>query len=174
MPLPQRFPYHRRAAATVAVFLTAMDIFLAAVIYAVSENWLLTIILAGLFFLVDLFFAISALTTAHEVGEDYIIVRQGWYFKKRIALKDITLVQKVKRGPFSYGMHWLWDSTRYVNGSRDDLILIEENGQDRGGCYRVLFDVLDRDGFLRAMKIDPLKVLEVPELNLSGKEKKGG
>jgi hypothetical protein len=171
VPLPQRFPYHRKAAAIIAVFLGGMDLFLAWVIFIASENWFLTIFLASLFFLIDLFFAISACMTQHEVGDGYVVIRQGWYFKKRIELKDITLVQKVKKGPFSYGMHWLWDSTRYVNGSMNDLILIEENGGDSRKMYRVLFDVLDRDGFLQAMNLDPLKIIEVESVGFGGKSK---
>jgi hypothetical protein len=167
----RRFPYHRKPAAILAIFLAAMDIFLAAVIYSASQNWLITLIVGMMFFLVDLIFAISPLLTKHEVGDGYIVIRQGWYFKKRVELKDITLIHKVKRGPFSYGMHWMWDATRYVNGSRDDLILVVEHGGDKRREYRLLFDVLDRDGFLWAMGQDPSKVPEVASMDLSGREK---
>jgi hypothetical protein len=55
-------------------------------------------------------------------GRD-LVLRQGWYFRAEVPIKDIRIVARIDRGPARHrGVLKLLDATLYVTSRRDDLI----------------------------------------------------
>jgi len=119
-----------------------------------EEEGVAMLVLTLFMFAIAIVFGASPLFTKHEVHDTYIMIRQGWYYRNRIDLTDIKSVKLVKRGPYSYGVHFIGNGTTYVNGRLNDLILMElsettsRNGKKRK-MTKVLFDTKDNEKFLK-------------------------
>lgn len=154
--LIKKIGYETKAIRWVLALLLSMDIFIAAMMIFFApddEMWVGLPIIAIMTF-VAIVFGASPLLTKHEVHDTYVVLRQGWYYKNRIDLSDIVGIKRVRRGPWSFGVHFIGGGMLYVNGRLDDLILFElserisRNGKRRR-MTKVLFDTLDNDDFIR-------------------------
>ncbi|MGD0057592.1 MAG: hypothetical protein ABSB83_07075 [Methanomassiliicoccales archaeon] len=101
----------------------------------------------------------SPLFTAHEIMGDRLILRQGWYFKAEIPLRNIKKIEMVERGPLRTGVFFrLLQPTLFVTSKRYDLVALELKEKQRFGwalgkkANKILFDVLEPDRFLRTVE----------------------
>lgn len=107
-----------------------------------------------------LLFAISPLLTEHWLTRSRLILRQGWYFRVVLPLSGIVSLRAADettplRAPL--GIHRpLGQPTLYVTGGRTGLIIakLEEPRRFWSSfgleATELVFDVDDREGFLRA------------------------
>lgn len=116
-------------------------------------------------FLVFLFaatvlFAISPLLTEHWLTRSRLVLRQGWYFHVSLPLAGIVSLSPADestpaRTPL--GIHRpLGRATLYITGGRTGLLLVRLRRPRRFWssfgleATELVFDVADREGFLRA------------------------
>ena len=107
-----------------------------------------------------LLFAISPLLTQHWLTRSRLILRQGWYFRIILPLSEIvSLVAADDAMPIRppLGIHRpLGQSTLYVTGGRTGLVVVNLRSPRRFWssfgleASQIVFDVDDREGFLRA------------------------
>jgi len=152
-----KFDYVRSRMVWIAVLLIFMDLAsLLLIVTTVPDEMLFKVSFATFLTAVVLVFGISPLLTSHEVHDTYFIIRQGWYYRNIIDMTDVVSIKLVRKGPFALGVHFLGRSTIYVNGSTDDIILLElrpvrsRNGKKRR-MTRILFDVKDVEGFMKKL-----------------------
>ena len=101
----------------------------------------------------------SPLFTTHDIKGDRLVLRQGWYFKAEIPLRNIERIGIVERGPLRTGVFFrLFQSTLFVTSKRYDLITLELKEKQRFGwalgkkADKIIFDVLEPDRFLRTVE----------------------
>ncbi len=119
----------------------------------------LVLFLAFLVFATVLF-AISPLLTEHWLTRSRVILRQGWYFRVALAFSEIvSLAAAGETSPLRVplGLHRpLGQPTLYITGGRTGLVLVKLRAPRRFWssfgleATELVFDVEDRDGFLRA------------------------
>jgi hypothetical protein len=104
---------------------------------------------------------ISPLLTSHEVGDGTLVLRQGWYFRAEVPIKDIRIVARIDRGPARTGVFFkLLDATLYVTSRRDDLIEARLRSKRTFGwalgkrADRVVFDAENALAMVQAIKDD--------------------
>ncbi len=104
-------------------------------------------------------FAGSPLLTEHWLTRSRLILRQGWYFRAILPLSDIESVAPAEVGGPALGIHRpLGQRTLYVTGGRSGLVVVRlarprRFWQSFGlAASEIVFDVADRDGFLRAFQ----------------------
>ncbi|MDW5564327.1 MAG: hypothetical protein SA339_14020 [Methanomassiliicoccus sp.] len=157
------FPYSRRSFLQNAVLVAvAMPVTLALfVLMSAGTSYLVAIVLLETIVLVVL--GISPLLTTHEVADDILVLRQGWYFRARIPLADIRSAERVESGPARTGVFFrLLHATLYVTSRRHDLIEIHLRSKRPFGfalgkrADRVVFDVEDPDALLRTLGTESL------------------
>jgi len=107
-------------------------------------------------------FAISPLLTQHWLTRSRLILRQGWYFQVSLPLSEIvSLTRADETGPLRapLGLHRpLGQPTLYLTGGRTGLVLARLGRPRRFWssfgleATELVFDVEDREGFLRAVE----------------------
>ncbi len=109
-----------------------------------------------------LLFAVSPLLTEHWLTRSRLILRQGWYFRVVLPLSGIVSLRPADeatplRAPL--GIHRpLGQPTLYVTGGRTGLVIAKLEEPRRFwssfglAASELVFDVDDRDGFLRAVE----------------------
>jgi hypothetical protein len=107
-----------------------------------------------------LLFAISPLLTQHWLTRSRLILRQGWYFHVALTMSEIiSLAAADETSPLRVplGIHRpLGQPTLYVTGGRTGLVIVRLGRPRRFWssfgleATQIVFDVSDRDGFLRA------------------------
>ncbi len=104
-------------------------------------------------------FAASPLLTEHWLTRSRLILRQGWYFRAILPLSDIESVGPADVGGPALGIHRpLGQRTLYVTGGRSGLVVVRlvrprRFWQSFGlAASEIVFDVADRDAFLRAFE----------------------
>ena len=107
-------------------------------------------------------FALSPLGTDHWLTRSRLILRQGWYFRAIVPLTDIESVRPAEdfsRLKAPLGIHRpLGQPALYVTGGRTGLVVVRLRESRRFWqsfglpASEVIFDVADRDAFLRAVE----------------------
>ncbi len=117
-------------------------------------------VFVGFLVLATLLFAVSPLLTQHWLTRSRLILRQGWYFRVTLPFADIISVTGANdttplRVPL--GLHRpLGQPTLYITGGRTGLVLVKLRHARRFWssfgleATELVFDVEDRDAFLRA------------------------
>ena len=107
-----------------------------------------------------LLFAVSPLLTEHWLTRSRLILRQGWYFRVVLSLSEIRSLTPADettplRAPL--GIHRLLGRpTLYITGGRTGLVIVQLSRPRRFWssfgleATELVFDVSDREGFLRA------------------------
>ncbi len=105
-------------------------------------------------------FAISPLMTPHWLTRSRLILRQGWYFRVALPMSEIrSLLAADETVPLRapLGIHRpLGQPTLYVTGGRTGLVIVRLQKPRRFwssfglDATEIVFDVRDREGFLRA------------------------
>ncbi|HYM39014.1 MAG TPA: hypothetical protein VEY12_02565 [Thermoplasmata archaeon] len=114
----------------------------------------------GLLAFALLLFAVSPLLTQHWLTRSRLILRQGWYFRIILPFSEIvTIVAPDETAPLRVplGIHRpLGQTTLYVTGGKAGLLLARLDRPRRFwssfglAATQIVFDVDDREGFLRA------------------------
>ena len=114
----------------------------------------------GFLALATVLFGLSPLLTQHWLTRSRIVLRQGWYFQLNLPLSDVVSLGPADeaaplRAPL--GLHRpLGQPTLYVTGGRTGLVLARLRRPRRFWssfglqATELVFDVDDREGFLRA------------------------
>lgn len=107
-----------------------------------------------------LVFVVSPLLTSHWLTRSRLILRQGWYFRVTLPMSEIrSLVAADESTPLRapLGIHRpLGQPTLYVTGGRTGLVIARLTEPRRFWssfgleATEIVFDVRDREGFLRA------------------------
>lgn len=118
------------------------------------------ILVVGLLVAGTIVFAVSPLLTEHWLTRSRLILRQGWYFRIIIPFAEIEAIRPTEdaaRSRAPLGIHRpLGQSTLYVMGGRTGIVVVRLRTPRRFwqsfGLYadEIVFDVADRDAFLRA------------------------
>lgn len=105
-------------------------------------------------------FVVSPLLTTHWLTRSRLILRQGWYFRVTLPMSEIrSLVAADETSPLRapLGIHRpLGQPTLYVTGGRTGLLIARLAEPRRFWssfgleATEIVFDVRDRDAFLRA------------------------
>ncbi len=105
-------------------------------------------------------FAVSPLMTQHWLTRSRLILRQGWYFRVTLPMAEIrSLLAADETAPLRVplGIHRpLGQPTLYVTGGRTGLVIVRLQRPRRFWssfgleATEIVFDVRDREGFLRA------------------------
>ena len=153
------FPYSKRPF-IVNLVLLLMVLFTIIYLLLTIDADLLTlmaIVVMGFVFLAVL--GISPWFTDHELDDEALILRQGWYFKARIQLSEIMAIERIPRGPARTGVYFrLSTPTLYVTTRRKDLaeiVLREERpfiwalGKK---ADRIVFDAEELDALIRSIE----------------------
>lgn len=153
------FPYSKRP---FFVNLVLLLVVLVAIIYLLMTInadllTLMAIVIMGFVFLAVL--GISPWFTDHELEDEALILRQGWYFRARIPLSDIRAIERVPRGPSRTGVYFRLRSPKiYVTTRRKDLaeiVLIDKRpfiwalGKK---AERIVFDAEELDALIRSIE----------------------
>ena len=114
----------------------------------------------GFLALATILFGISPLLTRHWLTRSRLILRQGWYFQVSVPLSEVVSLAAADaaaplRAPL--GLHRpLGQPTLYITGGRTGLVLVRLSRPRRFWssfgleATELVFDVDDREGFLRA------------------------
>ncbi len=110
--------------------------------------------------LATVLFAVSPLLTQHWLTRSRLILRQGWYFRVTLPMSEIlSLVPADERVSYRVplGIHRpLGQPIIYITGGRTGLVLVRLSRPRRFWssfgleATELVFDVEDREGFLRA------------------------
>ncbi len=110
--------------------------------------------------LATVLFAVSPLLTQHWLTRSRVILRQGWYFRVALPFSDVvSLAAANETTPLRVplGLHRpLGQPTLYITGGRTGLVLVKLRHARRFWssfgleATELVFDVGDREGFLRA------------------------
>ncbi len=102
---------------------------------------------------------ISPFITSHELSDDKLELRQGWYFRAEIPLANIASIQMVEKGPMRTGVFFeVVGKALYVTTQRSSLFLMSLKEPQRFGfalgkrAARVYFDTIDRDVVLKRLE----------------------
>lgn len=156
---PERYPYSKRAflpnlvllaallaTASVLVLITPVDLFLGAAVLAVLVLALLVL-------------GVSPYLTAHELSDDTLVLRQGWYFRAEIPRGNIKAAQVQERGPRKVGISFRMASpVVQVTTRRRGVIELELRRPQAfrwalgKRADRVVFDALDPDRLLARLR----------------------
>jgi hypothetical protein len=152
-----KFKYARSRMVGIAILLFFVDLAsLLLVFTAVNEQLIFKLGFASFLTAIVVVVGLSPLLTAHEVHDTYFVIRQGWYYRNVIDMTDVVSIKLVRQGPFALGVHFLGNSTIYVNGSTNDVIMLElrpmrNRSGKRRRMTRILFDVKDVEGFMKKL-----------------------
>lgn len=165
--LPGHFPYSRRAFVTNLVFILAVMAATISILALVSTDIIYIAVILALEALLLVFMGISPLLTEHEIVGGVLVLRQGWYFKASIPLKDVLKVERLDRGPMRIGVFFrLLSSTLYVTSRRWDLIELELKNRQKFGwalgkkADHVVFDAEDVNRAIEAIKAGSLSPVQ--------------
>ncbi len=116
-------------------------------------------ILASIIGVAVIIFGVSPLLTYHELTEDALVLRQGWYFQLRIPLDQITSASHLERGARKVGVSFQVIGSRLsVTTRRTDLMeLVLDRGIRAVWAWgkridRVAFDTMDNERALREIR----------------------
>lgn len=157
--LVKSFAYSRKSLSLdLLIFVVAAVIVLILLLVTAHLDFVLVLVGAGVIIATLIILGISPLLTTHDIIGDKLVLRQGWYFKAEIPIKNIKKVGMVERGPFRTGVFFrLFQSTLFVTSKRYDLVSIELREKQRFGwalgkkADKIMFDVLEPDRFLRTV-----------------------
>jgi membrane protein YdbS with pleckstrin-like domain len=158
--LVKSFAYSRKSFSMDFIIISMSAIIIIALL-AFTANLDTLSIIAGVLVVavVLLVLGVSPLLTEHQILGDKIVLRQGWYFKAEIPIKNIKRIEMVERGPLRTGVFFrLFQSTLFVTSKRYDLIMLELKEKRRFGwalgkkADKIMFDVLKSERFLRAIE----------------------
>ncbi len=155
------FAYGRTLALT-RILLFALLIALAVAVLALAPQFppIPTALFLAFLAIAAILFAVSPLLTEHWLTRSRVILRQGWYFRAVLPFTDIASVTAADektplRAPI--GIHRpLGQPTLYVTGGRTGLLILRLRTPRRFWssfgleASEIIFDVDDREGFLRA------------------------
>jgi len=153
----KNFAYSRRSLSLDFIVFAVSAAIILVLLFATSKLDILSIAVGAAVIVAALvILGVSPLLTTHEIAGDRLILRQGWYFKAEVPLRNIKKIEMVERGPFRTGVFFrLFQSTLFVTSKRHDLVAIELREKQRFGwalgkkADKILFDVLEPDRFLR-------------------------
>ena len=155
------FPYSRRAFMQNLAFVAAMVPATLALLALIGAEAVYIAAIIVLEVIVLIIMGISPLLTSHEVGDGMLILRQGWYFRAEVPLKDIKSVSRIERGPARTGVFFrLLDTSLYITSRRDDLIEVRLRSKRPFGwalgkrADRVVFDAENASAKVRAIGDD--------------------
>lgn len=107
-----------------------------------------------------LLFAVSPTLTSHWLTRSRLILRQGWYFRVTLpmaGIRSLTAADETAPLRVPLGIHRpLGQPTLYVTGGRTGLVIVRLQEPRRFWssfgleATEIVFDVRDREGFLRA------------------------
>ncbi len=139
------------------LLLVALALSIAVVVPILGVDIILFTIL-GLGTIIVLVWGVSPLLTDHQLDEESLTLRQGWYFKASIPLDQIERVERVEKGPIRTGVFFkIIRSALYVTTRRTDLILIHLKQEKRFSwalgkkADRVVFDTKDNRRSIRLL-----------------------
>ena len=155
------FRYGRAVALYRAVLFVLAFVALALLVALAPSVPLLPVLLAtGLLIAAAFVFAFSPLLTDHWLTRSRLILRQGWYFRIIVPFADIESIrpsEDTARSRAPLGIHRpLGQATLYVMGGRTGIVVLRLRTPRRFwqsfGLHadEIVFDVSDRDAFLRA------------------------
>ncbi|MEM0448564.1 MAG: hypothetical protein QW520_01920 [Methanomassiliicoccales archaeon] len=151
---------YRRSTFIPTVLLLGLALVFLNAFFALLVNDVLSVFLAVLVSLV-LFSVIglSPLLTTHLLDDDHLELRQGWYFRGRIPIDNITSLECIDKGPFRTGVFFrLSGNALFVTTQRHGLFKISLREAQRFGfalgkrAHEVYFDTLDRDLLMKKLK----------------------
>ena len=156
----EEFPHDRQGALVNLVFLVALAFVMPLAFMGLVGTDL--IILTALMVLVSaliLVLGISPLLTVHSLSGEELVLRQGWYFRARIPLGNISSVRRLDSGPRRTGVFFrMLRASMFVTNRRNDLLELELKEPQRfpwalnKRAERVIFDTSDNRAFLRSLE----------------------
>lgn len=153
------FPYTKRPFVINLISLLLVLLALAYLLIILSPDLIIPLLILALGFAITVLMGISPLITDHEIENDDLMLRQGWYFHARIPLMEVKKVSKIPRGPTRTGVYFsLRSSTLYVTTRRDDLIEVLLHGKRQfkwalgKRADRIIFDAEDTDTLIKAIE----------------------
>ncbi|MFW5914730.1 MAG: hypothetical protein ACOCSO_02935, partial [Thermoplasmatota archaeon] len=156
----EEFPHDRQGALVNLAFLVALAIVMPVAFMGLMGTDLM--VFAALIMMVSaliLVLGISPLLTAHSLSGNELILRQGWYFRARIPLDNISSVRRLESGPRRTGVFFrVLRASMFVTTRRHDLLELELKEPQRfpwalnKRAGRVIFDTSDNRAFLRSLE----------------------
>jgi len=155
----EKFSYDRRSFVLNLVLLLVLTsaVPLILILPIKVDLWALLMIFALLSLLFIL--GISPLITSHEIDQERIILRQGFYFRGKIPLENICDIRRILSGPRRTGVFFrIMDSTLFVTSRSYDLIAITLKRPQRFGwalgkkAEKIIFDTTDNMRFINSLK----------------------
>lgn len=139
--------------ALVLVLLFAVLLALLAWTTPTSPFWLALLAAAAVVYLVVV--GVSPLSTTHWLTRSRLILRQGWYFRAVLPLRDLASYRSYE-GRGRYGLR-ASGGVLFVVGALEGLVAVELRRSRRfphvlfASAREIVFDVEDREGFLRSL-----------------------
>jgi membrane protein YdbS with pleckstrin-like domain len=159
MPAYMRLGYSKTTFLPPLLLLSMAAVFLVAMANVLMSLDLVATVFAGVVaFILVLFVGVSPFLASHEIAQGSIILRQGWLFKAKIPLSEVSRIEEVENGPLRTGVFFeLRGSSLYVTTQRHRLIMLRLRNPRRFGyalgkrADRVYFDTTEHTRAVRAL-----------------------
>jgi len=153
------FPYNKRAFVVNLIFIMVFVVLSLFIFTQVALDVVSLSILLAIEALTLIILGVSPLITGHEIRDDVLILRQGWYFRAEIPLEQVAKVVKMERGPKRTGVFFRFrQSTIYVTTQSHDLLRLELKKKRRFGWVlgkmadKVVFDTTETASLMKRLR----------------------
>jgi len=155
----ERYPYAKRAFVPNLALLLGLTALLSVVLLLTPSDPFLSALVLAAVAAALLVLGISPFLAAHELRDDVLVLRQGWYFRAEIPRTNIEAARRLERGPRKVGVSFrLAAPVVQVTTQRHGVIELQlRRPQTFRGALgkradRVVFDALDADRLLARLR----------------------
>ncbi len=162
----ETFAYSKRTFFMNLVFIILLILFssLLLLIGPIDLAWLTLLLFLEI--VVLLILGISPFLTDHQLSDNRLELKQGWYFKSSIDLQDIASVELNPKGPSRAGVYFkVFESSVYIATQKGQVVVLRLKKPKRFGwilgkkAIRVVFDLTDPVRFLKIMETKGVPIL---------------
>jgi len=153
------FPYSKRTFLVNMIFLGALTLGTSLILVLTNIDAIYLTAIMSLEIALLLVLGLSPFFTEHEVLNDILVLRQGWYFRAEVPIHEIRRVSRLTTGPVRTGVFFrLLTSTLFVTTRRTDLIEIELQRKRAFGwalgkkADHIVFDVEDTGSLIKTLE----------------------
>lgn len=157
--MQRSFAYSKRSFMVNMAFLGGLILLTSFVLLLTGTDVVYLVAILLLELALFLVLGLSPLFTEHEIQDGMLVLRQGWYFKARVPLREIRKVNRLLRGPARTGVFFrLLTSTLFVTTQRTDLIEVELQKKHAFGwalgkkADRIVFDVEEPGALIKVLE----------------------
>ncbi len=157
--MQRSFAYSKRSFFVNLAFLGALIVLTSFILLMTDIDLVYLAVILLLELALFLVLGVSPLFTEHEVQDGVLVLRQGWYFKAQVPLREIRKVNRLLKGPARTGVFFrLLTSTLFVTTRRTDLIEVELLKKHTFGwalgkrADRIVFDVEEPGALIKVLE----------------------